>query len=786
MNCVQFIGAGFLLCMVSHLSVQTELSAQVLEPISVEDALKTKSFAEESPFAFSPDGKLLAYVVQDNQKITRQKRNETEIFVETGVDVRNEDGSIWVTNLETGESRNLTGNGSSWDPLWSPDGRYLAFVSDRDRSGQAKLWVWEAAKDDLRLVSPLLVRGQNLINGLRWMPDSKHVLVTTIPEGLSVQEYRNKVLTPIGEEDSKNRPPRNSTVRLYQANLVAAPNSASDEQNSTGNLNLYLHDLALVEVATGRSEVLVHGKTIQWYALSPDGDSVAYVVPKGYDRKHKCDLIAHRLGTKEERVVASDVYIDRFSWSPRGHLIGYGAYFDTQAASGPYPYDYYVVDTTGGHPQKVSSLPARKYWCCDAGDPVWDRSGDHFYFLLNGKFWKSSVAESSTIPLASIPRHSISFRMWRTDDTLWADDGGRSTIVVATDDETKEEGFYRIDLTTGESTRLLEQNSCYSCRWRVDVPSYVLAVATKSNQVAFVAEDARHAPDLWLSDTALGQPRQITHLNPQFEKYSLGSERIIEWLGEDGDRLHGALLLPSNYAPGKRYPLIVWTYPGTPQSHHGNSFAFGQFPGPYNMQLFATRGYAVLFSDALHTPGQVRASLAKSVLPGVNKMIEMGIADPDRIGLLGHSSGGFAAVALLTESKRFRAAVAISGYGNFVSSYGAMQSDGSNNGITTANYFVGMGGPSQVPLTFFENSPVFYFDRVATPLLIVHGSDDEDVPSFLSDEVFVDLRDLGKQVEYAKYEGESHAPRDWSYANQLDLAERVIAWFDRYLKAEAK
>ena len=94
-----------------------------------------------------------------------------------------------------------------------------------------------------------------------------------------------------------------------------------------------------------------------------------------------------------------------------------------------------------------------------------------------------------------------------------------------------------------------------------------------------------------------------------------------------------------------------------------------------------------------------------------------------------------------------------------------------------------MGGtPWQFRNRYIENSPIFYLDRVETPLMIVHGSEDKTVAPFLGDEVFVGLRRLGKEIQYARYEGEEHGPDNWSYANQIDLCNRMIAWFDQYLK----
>jgi dipeptidyl aminopeptidase/acylaminoacyl peptidase len=85
---------------------------------------------------------------------------------------------------------------------------------------------------------------------------------------------------------------------------------------------------------------------------------------------------------------------------------------------------------------------------------------------------------------------------------------------------------------------------------------------------------------------------------------------------------------------------------------------------------------------------------------------------------------------------------------------------------------------------YIENSPIFYLDRVETPLLIIHGSNDDAVASFLGDEVLVALRRLGKQVAFAKYRGEGHDPAEWSYANQVDFSNRMIRWFDKYLKGD--
>lgn len=202
------------------------------------------------------------------------------------------------------------------------------------------------------------------------------------------------------------------------------------------------------------------------------------------------------------------------------------------------------------------------------------------------------------------------------------------------------------------------------------------------------------------------------------------------------------------------------------------------------MQLLATRGYAILLPDAPQNLGTPMLDLAKTVLPGVSKVIEMGIADPDRLGVMGHSYGGYSTLSLIVQTKRFKAAVSLDGMGDMVGAYGQMRKDGTAFGTSMEEQGSGLMGdtPWQVRERYVENSPIFYLDRVETPLLIVHGSNDTTVAPFLGDEMFVDLRRLGREVVYAKYEGEGHSPLSWSHGNQVDLCNRMIAWFEAHLK----
>lgn len=205
------------------------------------------------------------------------------------------------------------------------------------------------------------------------------------------------------------------------------------------------------------------------------------------------------------------------------------------------------------------------------------------------------------------------------------------------------------------------------------------------------------------------------------------------------------------------------------------------------MQLLATRGYAVLLPDAPQHLGTPLADLAKTVLPGVNEVVEMGIADPHRLAVAGHSYGGYSVLSLLVETGRFKAAAELDGLADLVGDYGEMSADGSAFGVALDERGQGLMGetPWEDPYRYVENSPIFYLNRVTTPLLLVHGAKDETVAPFLGDEIFVALRRLGKEARYVKYEDEDHSPLEWSYPDQADLCRRLIAWFDVHLGKSA-
>lgn len=754
---------------------------QQTAPLPIGDLLDMREFGVFTPVQFSPDGQWVAYTARDNRKSSRYEISE---YARNGVPSYANGTDIWIVNTVTHVARNLTGGeGANWCPAWSPDGRYLAFLSDRDNSKQAKVWVWKATTKVLRKLSDVPVRASKI----EWMPNSEEVLTTILPENLTAEGFAKRVLSSGSStrEHQEDRLVEGSTVTIYKS--IVQQGDDKEVNSDPWSLEGYLGDLALVDVATSSVRRLVRDIRVSKFVVSPSGADVAYSSPSRFEKPGSqqilWDLCVVSISSHQVRVLASNVRFDydgaSFTWSPDSSRLAYltGGPLETKIGTS----DCYLVDLKAGIARNVTMF-AQQGLLYKQRSPLWDADGQFIYVIRDGSIWKTNVRQGKAHELVTIARHRVVELVAQGKNQLWSPDGGRSTVVLTLDSETKESGFYRVELENGEAEKLLENRQCYTC---VNTDEHTSS-SPNDKRIVYFSQDAQHHDDLWHADSGFRNPVRLTRLNPQFDEYKMGAVRLIDWLSDDGERLHGALLLPVGYQEGKRYPLIVWVYGGSSLSNLLDEFGLAG-SGPFNMQLLATRGYAVLLPDSPGHVGTPMFDISKTVLPGVNKAIEIGIADADRLGVMGHSNGGYSTLALIVQTKRFKAAIEINGMGDLVGDYGEM--DEAGIAFATSNLEHGQdalgGTPWETRERYIENSPIFFLDRIETPLLIVHGGDDTTVPPFLGDEIFVALRRLGKEVEYAKYKGEGHSPIYWSYANQVDLCSRIIAWFDHYLKMPA-
>lgn len=255
----------------------------------------------------------------------------------------------------------------------------------------------------------------------------------------------------------------------------------------------------------------------------------------------------------------------------------------------------------------------------------------------------------------------------------------------------------------------------------------------------------------------------------------------VTWEADDGQLIEGILTYPANYQPGKRYPLVV-------EIHGGPSWQW-EDRAMLNWhdwaQWLASRGYAVLMPNPRGSTGyghefqrllqdDVGGGESRDLVAGALAMVERGLADPERLGIAGWSWGGYLTAWTITQTQIFRAAVMGAGLSNMISDHG--QGD-----IPTANLLYYPGLPYQHMDAYWKSSPIRYVAAVRTPTLILHGDEDARVHPAQGMEYFRALKSLGVPVRFVRYPREEHTFKE--RAHQIDLMQRIVEWFDQYLKA---
>jgi acetyl esterase/lipase len=301
-----------------------------------------------------------------------------------------------------------------------------------------------------------------------------------------------------------------------------------------------------------------------------------------------------------------------------------------------------------------------------------------------------------------------------------------------------------------------------------------------------------HGTLIWTSSLIHPEPVVRLCLNRHLANVVNDMEKpiVIKYRASDGKTYNGHVFLPANYDPGRRYPTILWVYPGqvlleeVAASDRGVPHA-NDFIDP---RLLAAHGYVCVHASIPRSAGDPILSLPGFVLPLLDAVVDAKIADPARVGLIGHSHGGLAALGLLTLTDRFKAAVTIAAptdilheYGDFYQSYGNVAFPNENTtGILayekTDSTLSIESTPWSDPVRWFRNNPVYHLDRVTTPVMLIHA--DNDVFSTTNAEVVLSgLHRLGKRVRYVRYYGENHSLQ--SPANICDMWARVYEWFDQ-------
>ncbi len=348
----------------------------------------------------------------------------------------------------------------------------------------------------------------------------------------------------------------------------------------------------------------------------------------------------------------------------------------------------------------------------------------------------------------------------------------KSALLSVFDTKTKASGYASFDFKTNSVNELrLDEDYSYSTR-PIKAKEADVLLTTRQNFRTF--------PDLHLTNTKLQDVRQISDANPQQQEYSWGTMELHEWTALDGQKLQGLLVKPDNFDPKKKYPLLVNFYErSSDRLHRYRTPRHGR--SSVNYSFYVSRGYVIFNPDVPYREGYPGESAYNAVISGITSLSNQGFIDEARIGMQGHSWGGYQAAYLATKTDIFKCIEAGAPVVNMISAYGGIRwRTGMSRMFQYEHTQSRIGGTIwDVPLRYIENSPIFFVDKINTPILIMHNDKDGAVPWYQGIEFFVAMRRLGKPAWLLNYNDEPH----WAskMQNRKDFQKRMQQFFDYYL-----
>ncbi len=342
-------------------------------------------------------------------------------------------------------------------------------------------------------------------------------------------------------------------------------------------------------------------------------------------------------------------------------------------------------------------------------------------------------------------------------------------LLATINDDTKASGYYKVPYAGGAPEKVIMMEK------RVGAP-----IKAKHADVMVITEQRfDEFPDLWITDVNFTSPKKVTDANPQQSQFIWGKAESIKYINSDGKVLSATLIKPENFDPTRKYPLMVYIYEELSQGLNG--YIAPNVGTSINIQRYVSNGYIVLEPDIVYETGYPGPSAMKCVIPAINTVVEKGYIDPKRIGIQGHSWGGYQITYMITQTNIFRAVEAGASVSNMTSAYGGIRwGTGMVREFQYEKTQSRIGSnPWDSPLQFIENSPLFWIERINTPYLTIHNDADDAVPWYQGIEFNTAMRRLGKEAYMFSFNGEPHGLRNRD--NMKYWTVHMDEFFDHYL-----
>ncbi|MEP6990566.1 MAG: S9 family peptidase [bacterium] len=624
----------------------------------------------------SPDGAWVAYTVSAIDS-TKDKS----------------DTDLWMTSWDGTQSIRLTSTpeGES-TPRWSPDGRYLAFVSGRQDGKGGQVWLLDRRGGEAQRLTTL----KGGISDFAWSPDAKRMILVLDEETDSVAR----------KDTATHATPKPIVIDRYNF-----------KRDVTGYLGTKRTHLALLDVTTKKLDSLTS-------AIFDD---------------------------------------DLPSWSPDGQRIAFVRTPVAEPGRGRES-DVFVVDARkGATPRQLTDFDGP-----DGGRPAWSPDGRLIAFVRGDepKYSAYSLNKLAVVPSdGSTPARVVTATLDRPVASPRFEADGKSVLATISDD--RAEPLVRIRIADGMVERLLDGKRT--------VNAYSIL---PDGRIAVLLSTPARAPEVYAMDGT--SVRQLSRQNDSlFAHLRLADVEPMTSKSKDGAEVHSLLYRPLDAVAGVRVPTLLYIH-GGPNGQDAYRFDFDR-------QLFAANGYAVLAVNYRGSSGRgsayQRAIFAdwgnrevQDLLGAVDHAINIGVADPQRLGIGGWSYGGILTDYTIATTQRFKGAVSGAGSALQLSMYGIDQ--------YVTQYDLEIGAPWKAQDKWIKISyPFFHADRITTPTLFMGGQNDFNVPIAGGEQMYEALRTLGIATQLVIYPNSFHGITVPSY--RADRYTRFLAWYDRYVKGSA-
>ncbi|MGH2461223.1 MAG: S9 family peptidase [Chloroflexota bacterium] len=652
------------------------MSAEPQAPMRPEDITRVCWISDPR---ISPDGRRVAFVVTT----VSQEKDESL-------------ANIWVVEVDQGSPRRFTtGQKRDSSPRWSPDGRWLAFVSDREPKKKAQLYLMPGDGGEPTRLTDLKAG----VSAPVWSPDGSRIAFLARVGGWQEPEDE--------EEKARSKPARVISTLKHK-------------YNGEGFVYDRRPHVFVVSATGGEPRQVTDGDFADGEpGWSPDGAWLAFASARhaSRDQDNVRDVwVVAAEGGEPRQVTDGAGPVDLPSFSPDGRTIAYlGHRFVNEAGRND---RVFTVPFEGGAATCLTDALDRS-----VGQPVW--AGETGWLLF---------------PI---------------------DDHGNGSI-------------YRV--RSGGAT---PPEAIVSGTRQCTEPS----VCSDGQTVAFLISDPVSPPEVFVSQADGSGERPLTDLNREWKAATALSRPEHVSYHRDGFELDCWVMKPIGFAPGHRYPALLNVH-GGPMASYGNRF-FDEF------QVYAGAGYVVIYTNPRGSQGYgesfTRAVVGdwgggdyRDVLAGLDAAVEQcDVVDPERLGVLGGSYGGFMTSWIVGHTDRFRAACSERAVNNLYSFFGT-----SDIGPSFARAQTG-----HLPWTnrawYVERSPLTYAENVRTPLLIVHSADDLRCPIEQGEQLFMALKAQGKEATFVRFPDENHElSRAGRPRHRLERFRYILEWFDRHLQPE--